>query len=415
MASQEDSFPASKPSSPPHRQLRTAARTDSQVPRKLRRYLCLDDFENVARQRLPRQIYGYYSGAAESGAAMSYNRDSYRKLGLVPRVLVDTRKRSTAVSLFGSNYSMPVGIPPMGLAGLSTLNGDLVLAKAAVEEKVPMVVSGASLMALERLANEGGARWFQAYLPGDADRIDAMVTRVAAASYETLVLTVDLPASANRENNERNGFSMPLKPSFRLMMDGLTHPRWSVGTFLATLLTAMPHFENMDAFRGPAILSSNVVRDVGARDGLNWSHVAQIRRLWPGNFVLKGILSPNDVALARDSGVDGIWLSNHGGRQLDSAIAPLTVLQQATKQAGDMTIIIDGGIRRGTDVLKALALGADFVFIGRPFLYAAASAGVAGVRHALRLLQAEIFRDMAMLGINALSEATTEHVREIRN
>ena len=383
----------------PARGVKTEARAAPQAARSLRRYLCLEDFEPVARKRLPRQIYGYYAGAAETGAAFRASRDAYERFALLPRVLVDTRARSTAKALFGSTYSLPVGIAPMGISGLSTFQGDLVLAQAAREEQALMVASATSLIPLERLSAEGGARWFQAYLPGEPERIEAMLSRVAAAGFETLVLTVDVPVSANRENNVRTGFSMPLKPSLRLLLDGMCHMRWSLGTFGRTLLQGMPRFENMDSFRGPAILSRTVERAIGARDGLSWTHLALMRRRWPGRLVIKGILSPDDVALARQEGVDGVWISNHGGRQLDSAIAPLAVLREAVAQAGGMAVMIDGGIRRGTDVLKALALGADFVFIGRPFLFAAAAAGPEGVRHALQLLRMEIARDMAMLGV----------------
>ncbi len=396
------------------RDVRTAARAAPPVPRALRRYLCLEDFEPVARRRLPRQIYGYYAGAAETGAAFRASREAYQHFALLPRVLVDTRGRSTAKALFGTSYSLPVGIAPMGISGLSTFQGDLALAQAAGQEQALMVASATSLIPLERLAREGGTRWFQTYLPGEPERIEAMISRVAAAGYETLVLTADVPVAANRENNVRTGFSMPLKPSLRLLADGMCHMGWSLGTFGRTLLHGMPRFENMDSFRGPAILSRTVERAIGARDGLCWTHLALMRRLWPGKLVIKGILSPEDVALARQAGVDGVWISNHGGRQLDGAIAPLAVLQEAVAQAGGMAVMIDGGIRRGTDVLKALALGADFVFVGRPFLFAAAAAGPQGVRHAFQLLRMEIARDMAMLGVDRLEALGPQFVREVR-
>ncbi|WP_348536005.1 alpha-hydroxy acid oxidase [Labrys sp. LIt4] len=391
----------------------TARRIEANVPRSLRRFLALEDFEPVARRHLPRQIYGYYAGAAETNAAHAGNSRALAALGLVPRVLVDTRARSTRHALFGHAYSLPVGIAPMGLSGLATFEGDLALAKAAAAEGALMVASATSLMPLERLAEEGKARWFQTYLPGEPERIRRMVARVAAAGYETLVLTADVPVAANRENNARTGFSAPLKPSLRLFWDGITHPSWSLGTFARTLAGGMPRFENMDAFRGPTLLSRNAVRDIGARDGLDWSHLDLIRQLWPGRLVVKGILAPEDVTIARERGVDGVWISNHGGRQLDTAIAPMSVLRDAVSAAGGMAVLIDGGFRRGTDVLKALALGADFVFVGRPFLFAAAVGGERGIRHALGLLQAEIARNMAMLGVSRLDELQPMHVRAV--
>lgn len=378
-------------------------RQSSRSARALTSVLNLDDFQTIARRRLPRPIYEYYAGAAETGQSFAANRSAFLDAALVPRVLVDVSARSPATTLFGRAYRLPIGIAPMGLSGLSTFEGDLVLARAAADENIPMIVSATSIMPLERLAAEGSARWFQSYLPGEPERIKAMVDRVAAAGYETLVLTVDLPVPANRENNIRTGFSIPLRPSIRLALDGLLHPRWSIGTFARTMTTGVPRFENMDAFRGPPILSRNLVRSIGARDQLNWNHVQSIRDRWKGTFVLKGILAAQDAARARECGVDGIIVSNHGGRQLDGAISPLHVLPQIVQQANGMRVMLDGGVRRGTDVLKALAAGADFIFIGRPFLFAAVLGG-GGVRHAIQLIGQEIDRDMAMLGANTVGE-----------
>lgn len=374
------------------------------------RFLCLDDFQHQAKRKLPRQIYEYYAGGAETLQSLQENRAAFREMSLLPRVLADVSKRSAKTSLFGIDYQLPVGIAPMGLSGLSTFQGDLVLAQAARAENIPMIVSATSIMPLERLALEGGARWFQAYLPGETDRIDAMIDRVANAGFETFVLTADVPVPANRENNIRTGFSIPMRPSFRLLLDGLMHPGWSVGTFLNTLAHGMPRFENMDAFRGPPVLSRHLVRAIGARDQLDWSHVQFIRRRWKGNLVVKGILTVSDAVKARDLGVDGVIVSNHGGRQLDGAAAPMRVLSGIAAQAGSMTVMVDGGVRRGTDVLKALAAGADFVFIGRPFLMAAVQ-GLRGVRHAIHIMAEEISRDMALLGVTDTSEIDETFLR----
>ena len=226
------------------------------------------------------------------------------------------------------------------------------------------------------------------------------------------MLTVDVPVPANRENNTRTGFSIPLRPSLRLLADGLGHPGWSLRTFGRTLRAGMPHMENMDAHRGPPILSRDLVRAIGRRDGLSWDHVDLIRQRWRGRFVLKGVLSPADAAEARRRGIDAVWVSNHGGRQLDGALAPLHALPAIRAEAGTMAVLFDGGVRRGTDVLKALALGADLVFLGRPFLFAAAAAGLAGVRHAIGLLGAEVERDMALLGVTELGALGPDHVRD---
>lgn len=372
-----------------------------------RRFLSLDDFERAARRVLPRPLFGFVAGAAETDAALRDNRAAFAEYGFVPRALVDTSARSAATALFGERHAAPFGIAPMGAAALIAYRADLVLAAAAARAGVPFILSGSSLIRLEEVARAGGAPWFQAYLPGDAARIDALVDRVAAAGFGTFVLTVDVPVGANRENNVRNGFSLPLRPGPGLAWQGVTHPLWLWRTAARTLLRhGMPHFENMSATQGPPILSRGLERQLGARDTLAWRHLAQIRRRWSGRLVVKGILAAEDARMAREAGVDGVIVSNHGGRQLDHAMAPLRQLAGVRAVAGDMAVMLDGGVRRGTDVLKALALGADFVFVGRPMLYAAAVAGAAGVAHAIGLLREEIERDMALLGVTSPGQMT---------
>ena len=371
------------------------------LPARLRGILSLDDFEPAARRHLPRPIFGYIAGAVETNRSLAANREAFDEHAFVPRVLVDISRRSTQCTLFGKTWSAPFGIAPMGICALSSYRGDLVLARAAADAGVPMIMSGSSLIRLEDVASACPGTWFQAYLPGDEPRIGALIERVAAAGFRTLVITVDTPVSANRENNVRTGFSTPLRPTPRLFWDGITHPRWLFGTFLRTLLRhGMPHFENNYATRGAPIVSRNVARDFSDRGHLNWAHFRFIRSIWPGRLVIKGILSAADARIARDAGADGIIVSNHGGRQLDGAVAPLRVLPSIVAACPDLPVMMDSGVRRGTDVLKALALGARCVFVGRPFAYAAAVGGVAGVTHAIDLLTQEISRDLAMLGVN---------------
>ncbi|WP_242702305.1 alpha-hydroxy acid oxidase [Achromobacter sp. SD115] len=384
-----------------------AASADRPLPRALARMLSLDDFEAAAKRRLPRPIFGYVAGAAEDNQSLRGNRSAFAQYSFSPRVLVDVSRRTQQTEIFGRRYASPFGIAPMGISALSAYRGDIVLARAAREQGIPAILSGTSLIPMEDVIRAAPGTWFQAYLPGDPQRIDALVERARRAGFETLVLTVDIPVSANRENNVRTGFSTPLKPSLRLAWDGLTRPRWLAGTFMRTLLShGMPHFENSFATRGAPIVSASVLRDFSARDHLSWEHVARIRRQWPGTLIIKGILHPRDAALARQHGADGIIVSNHGGRQLDGAVSPLRALPGVVAAAGGMTVMMDSGVRRGSDVLKALALGASFVFLGRPFNYAAAVGGEAGVSHAIGLLRAEVDRNMAMLGIN--------HVREMQ-
>ena len=382
----------------------------------MRQLLSLADFEEAGRRHLPRALHAYVSGGVEDDVSLAGNRAAYREYGFVPRVLVNIAQRSQATTLFGRRYETPVGIAPMGICAMTAYRGDIVLARGAAAEKALMIFSGSSLIALEEVysAVKDHPPWFQAYVPGDVPRIEALIARVARAGFETLVLTVDVPVASNREHNVRAGFSTPLRPSLRLAWDGLSHPRWLFGTFFRTLLShGMPHFENNFATRGAPVLSAQAVRDYSDRGHLSWEHFALIRRQWKGRLVVKGILHRDDARLAREAGADGIIVSNHGGRQLDGALAPLRVLPEIVEACHDLPVMIDSGVRRGTDVLKALALGAKFVFVGRPFNYAAALGGEAGVRRALRILSAEISTDMAMLGIRSLGELGPGHVRRI--
>jgi len=386
----------------------------ARLARRLRRILSLEDLEPAARGFLPRPVFEFVSGGVESNASRTDNRAAFAELGFVPRVLTDVSRRSQATNLFGRTYAAPFGLAPMGMSALAAYRGDLVLARAAAAANVPMIMSGSSLIPLEDVAREGRTAWFQAYLPGEPERILALVDRVERAGFDTLLLTVDVAVSANRENNVRAGFSTPLRPNLRLAFDGLIRPRWLLGTAARTLLRhGTPHFENSYATRGVPILARNVLRDFGARDHLDWSHLELIRRRWKGRLVIKGIMHKDDARRARESGADGIIVSNHGGRQLDGTVSPLRVLPEIAAVAGDMPVMFDSGVRRGTDVLKALALGACFVFVGRPFLYAAAIGGEPGVRRGIDLLSQEIDRDMALLGINSLAEMRPELLMRI--
>jgi L-lactate dehydrogenase (cytochrome) len=331
----------------------------------------------------------------------------------VPRVLNDVSGRNQTTTLFGKSYAAPFGIPPMGSSALCAYRGDIVLTRAAAEANVPMILSAASMIKLEDVHRENPNAWYQAYLAGVPERIEPLVDRVAAAGYDTFVVTADVPVPPNRENNIRSGFRVPLAITPQIAWDTLTHPHWLFGTWARTVKNhGMPHFENMDAQRGPPALAKNLMRNIGNRDQLAWKHVELIRKRWKGKLVVKGLIAPQDARIARESGVDGVMLSNHGGRQLDYTMSGLRTLPGIAAEAKGMTIMIDGGIRRGTDVIKALALGAHFVWIGRPFLYAAIAGGEPGVQRAINLMHAEIDRDLALLGIRSLSEITPDLVRK---
>ena len=383
------------------------------VPPRLRGVLSLADFEHAARRHLPSPVFAYVSGGCENDRSLRANDDAFADHDWVTRVFVDTSPRTLATELFGRRWAAPFGIAPMGISALSAYRGDLVQTQAASAAGIPHVMSGSSLIRMEDIAAANPDAWFQAYVPGEPARIAALLDRVEAAGFGTLVVTADVPVSGNRENNVRARFSTPLRPDLHLAWDGITHPRWLFGTALRTLIHhGMPHFENSHAQRGAPIVARNVLREFGARDHLHWGHVDQIRQRWKGRLVLKGILAPEDATMARERGADGVIVSNHGGRQLDGSIAPLRALPAVVQALGpDYPVMLDGGIRRGSDVLMALALGAKFVFVGRPFNYAGAVGGQPGVTHAIGILATEMARNMALLGVLSPTEVGPQHLR----
>lgn len=387
----------------------TATAPSAWPSRRLRRIFCLDDFETAARRFLPRPLFGYVAGATENNVTLTDNRAVFDEIGLMPRVLVDVSARSQETTLFGRRYAAPFGIAPMGIAALMGYRGDLALARAASRANIVNVMSGSSLIRLEEVAAAAPESWFQIYVPNESPRVAALVDRIAAAGFETLVVTVDSSVVPNRENNVRAGFKTPLEPNLSLLWQGMIHPFWVFEVFLRTLIRhGMPCFENNQAEKGVPIVSRTVARDFSGRERFDWAELDRVRERWRGTLVLKGILNPEDARRAREHGADGIIVSNHGGRQLDGVPSPMRVLAAVKAAAGDMPVMIDSGFRRGTDILKALALGADYVFIGRPFNYAAAVAGEAGVDHAIALMMAELKADMGLIGINRLAEMGPE-------
>ena len=386
-------------------------RPASTIPRHFRDLLALEDFERHARKRLPDMIYQYVKGGVETGRGLAAAYEAYQQYVFVPRMFRDVSGRDQRVNLLGQDWSHPFGVAPLGGASFVSYRADVMLAKAARAMNVPMILSASSLISLEDVIAANPDAWFQAYLAGDQPRIDRLVERVEQAGYKTLVVTGDTPMLGNREHNTRSGFSMPIKITPKVIWQSATSPRWLLGTVGQTYLRhGAPHFENTDAERGPPMMSSKV-RNTNARDKLSWTHIEAIRKKWKGNLVIKGLMSPDDAFIARDLGADAVILSNHGGRQLDYTVPPLHTLPEIAAAKGDMKVIIDSGIRRGTDVLKALALGADFVFLGRPFLYGSVIGAQAGIEHAMHILRDEIDRDMALVGVRHPGDLDTRFLR----
>ena len=350
----------------------------------------------------------------EDEIALRENRAGFERLRLRPEVLVDVSRRSLAVDLFGQPSSLPIAMSPTGAAGLCWHEGELALARAAARAGVPFALSTTAITSMERVAaGAGGGRlWFQVYMWRERALSYELVKRARDAGYEALILTVDTPIGPNREYNLRNGFSVPFSPSMRSAWDLACHPSWVVNTlgrYLRT--TGMPRHENYPAQFQRSITSDPATKLAMKNDSMSWADIPRLRDIWPGTLVIKGILRPEDAVRAVEQGVDAIIVSNHGGRNLDSAVALIDALPEiAAAVAGRCTMLLDSGVRRGSDVVKAVALGADAVLVGRPVLWGIAVAGEAGALHAIELLRNEVDKTMAFVGCNAMSELRPDHV-----
>jgi len=369
------------------------------------------DLRAIARRRLPRVVFEFLDRGTEDDVTLRVNRAVFERIRLLPRNLVGVSARSQKVRVLGKEFTAPFGIAPTGAAGLYCFEGDLALARAAAAAGVPFVLSTASFVTLERVALEtGGTKWFQLYMSKDRDAAQKLVMRARDSGYEALVLTSDIPVAAAREYNRRNGFEIPFRLNFANMIDGVLHPWWLTQVFFRTLLdSGIPRFQNVDTNVGGRIIAKNLEEFRARRDALDWEDMRWLRDIWPRKLLVKGILTAGDALCAKENGADGIFVSNHGGRQLDGAISPMEALPEiAAAVGGKLAIMVDGGFRRGTDIVKALALGADMVFLGRATLYGATAGGEAGIKHTLDLLKSEVDRVMALLGCSSVDELGPE-------
>jgi len=370
----------------------------------------IDDLRKLAKKRLPKIAYDFIEGGTDDETGITTNEQAFRQARIVPRYLVDISVRDQSTTLFGRTYSSPIGIAPTGLAGLFRHGADLMLAEAARDANVPFIMSGSSTGSIEdlgKLAPDHG--WYQLYSSKDEAISEDLIKRTADAGLKTLVFTVDVPEGSNRERNQRNGWGRPLKLSLATKLEALEHPAW----MLQWLRHGTPYFSNWAKYAGPDA-SANKVADLVAyqnRAPMTWKHVERFRSLFKGNFVLKGIMHPDDAVRAHSLGVDGIMVSNHGGRQLDNAPSPLHVLPAINEAVGDkMTVMFDGGIRRGLDAIIALCMGAKFVFQGRPTLYGVTAGGVQGAKAALGIFRKEIDISMAQIGATRIADLGPQYL-----
>lgn len=379
--------------------------------RRLARSATIEDLRRIARRRLPRGVFDYIDGGAEDELTLGANSAAYRHLTFSPRVLRDVSEVDISSSLLGRTLAYPLVLAPTGFTRIADPEGELAVARAAGRAELPYALSTLGTRSIEEVAAVGGKRlWFQVYTWRDRDLVADLIKRAASAGYEALCLTVDTAVLGRRERDVRRGFTLPPKVGLSTIFDGILHPGWSWG-FLTSEPIVFANVAGMAVGDGSDAIS--LAEYVGTQfdSGLSWDDVDWLRQHWEGPIVVKGIQSVEDARIAVDRGVDAIAISNHGGRQLDSAPATLDLLPSISEAvAGRTEIICDGGVRRGSDIVKALALGADAVMAGRPYLYGLGAAGEAGVDQVLSNFGSEMKRTMALIGCASVEELGTEYI-----
>ena len=365
---------------------------------ELSRILTIADMRKAAQRRLPRVIFDFVDGASEDELGKARNTAALDAVHVTPNYLIDIGARSQKTELFGRAWDRPVGIAPTGMSNLLWPDADLCLARAAMAANVPYILSTAATTSIEDIGKATEGRfWFQLYAQSDRETNLDLIRRAREADAEALVLTVDAPWPGKRERDLRNGFVLPLRMTPRMLLDGALHTRWAM-RFLAN---PAPRLATIAAYAPDNATAGTLAAFMAARisQTLTWDDLAWLRDAFDGPFLLKGLQSAADAVRARELGVDGIIVSNHGGRQLDAAPAPVGVLPAIRAAVGpEMALILDSGIRRGSHIGRALALGADFTMVGRATLYGAAAAGQAGVERSLDILRDELDRFQAQTG-----------------
>lgn len=364
----------------------------------------IEALRNLARRRLPRAVFEFVDGGAQDEVTLRANRDDFTALRLIPRVLTDIAKRDLGVELLGRRYAAPLIMAPTGLAGLLSRHGELKAVRAAQRANIPYCLSTMATRSIEEIAQQGEApNWFQLYVLRDRGLTRAFIERARAARCSALVLTVDTKLQGPRERDMRNGFTVPPRFTFATMVDFALHWRWLCDVGLGPKIK-FRNFEGTGVNSDDAVTITQFISNQYDLS-MSWRDVEWFKSEWRGPVLIKGLLHPDDAVTAVESGLDGIIVSNHGGRQLDGAISSIAALPAVAEAvAGRVPVILDGGVRRGVDVIKAIALGATACMIGRPWLYGLAAGGETGVDTALKILRDETDMALALLGCASLSE-----------
>lgn len=366
------------------------------------------DLRAIARRRLPRGLFEFVDRGSEAELALRGNREALDRVRLWPRGLVDVSERNTRTTLFGRTMAQPFAIAPTGAAGLLWHHGEIALARAAAAQGVPFTLSTASITSMEDVADQAGGRlWFQLYMWPDRRMSYQLLDRVKAAGYEALLVTIDTVVSPKRDYNHRNGFSVPIRINRRNALDVALHPRWMLSVMARYLLTSgIPRHQNYpEALRRSLMERPRHVRGTPKNETLTWEDLRELRKRWQGPLLVKGVIHPEDARAAMNCGADGVVVSNHGARNFDPGIAAIDALPAVAEAIGDHgTVLVDSGFQQGSDIVKALSLGANAVLLGRAPLYGVAAGGEGGVTRILQILADDVDRTMAFMGCRSIAE-----------
>lgn len=374
----------------------------------IRRAWSIEDLRRMARRRLPRGVFDFFDGGAEDEKTLAANRAAFDRARFVPKVLVDVSRIDTRASILGGEASWPLAIGPTGGTGIGWPGADVATARAAAAFGIPYTLSTVATASIERIAREApGRHWFQAYILREPEFTMKLVARAQAADYEALMVTVDLPVGGKRERDFRNDYTVPFRPSLRNLADFLSHPAWA----LRLLRDGVPQMENLAGLApgslSPGVIASTVGRNLDS--SFDWDRLQAMRDAWPRKLIVKGVCRPEDAERLARLGVDAIVVSNHGGRQLDGAVGSLDALPAVARAVGARAaVFFDSGVRRGGEAVKALALGAKAVLIGRATLYGVSAAGEPGARRALEILTDEFARTMQLCGATRVADIGPE-------
>ena len=367
----------------------------------------IDELRLAARRRLPRAVFDFIDGGAEDEVTLRGNRAAFEKIRLVRKVLVDVSRIDTETSILGTTAKLPIAIAPTGAVGFGWRGGDIAVAKAAAGFGIPFSLSTSATASIENIAEAApGRHWFQAYFFKNRAFTFGLIERARQAGYDTLMVTADLPVGGKRERDFRNDFSIPFRFTPKNVLDFATRPAWA----LDMLLRGVPQLESLAGMEGGSDIR-NLVSSVGRNQdaSLDWEVIKRVRDIWPGKLLIKGVVHPEDAERAVSAGCDGVIVSNHGGRQLDGEIASFDALPGVVRAIGGRSaVLMDGGIRRGSDIVKALARGAEAVMIGRATFYGVCAAGEEGARRALEILSDELVRTMQLCGARSIGEIGPE-------